>query len=149
MRSVSRCVSIADVTLDTGLIALRIPPQAPRWLGFDLAEVLAAVGAHTNLRWVVRDAWFNGDVTAVWPEGLGVEERTRTDEGVALSWSEMATLARTCHQVIDGEFSGYRGAELRLRLTAFDSSYWVVLAEDPAILSRVRGAFTGVCADIP
>lgn len=138
---------MADVTLGTDLTALRIPPQTPGRLGFDLAEVLAAVGVHANLHWVVRDAWFNGDVTAVWPEGLGVEERTRAIEGVALSWSEMTTLARVCHQVIDGEFSGYRGAELRLRLAVFDSSYWVVLAEDPAVLDRVRAAFTGVRTD--
>jgi hypothetical protein len=97
----------------------------------------------------VRDAWFNGDVTDVWPEGLGVEERTRAIDGVALSWQDMTTLARVCQQVIDAEFSGYRGAELRLRLTVFDSSYWVVLAEDPAVLDRVRAAFTGVCADTP
>lgn len=141
---------MTDVTLDTGLIALRIPPQAPGWLGFDLAEVLAAVGDHADLRWVVRDAWFIGDVTPVWPEGLGVvEERTRTDDSVALSWTEMTTLAQVCHQVIDAEFSGYLGTELRLRLTAFDSSFWLVLAEDPAVLDRVRAAFTGVCADLP
>lgn len=135
------------MTLDTRLTALRIPPQAPGWLGYDLAEVLAAVGPHAHLHWVVRDAWFNGDVTAVWPEGLGVEERTRTTEGVALSWSEMITLARVCRQVIDAEFSGYRGAELRLHLTVFDSSGWVVHAEDPAVLGRVRAAFAGVRAD--
>jgi hypothetical protein len=46
-------------------------------------------------------------VTAVWPEGLGVEDRTRSTEGVALSWSEMTTLAQVCRQIIDAEFSGY------------------------------------------
>ncbi len=88
----------------TGLTALRIPPQVPGWVGFDLAEVLAAVGTHADLHWV---AWFNGDVTAVRPEGLGVQDRTRSTEGFALSWSEMTTLAQMCRQIIDAEFSGY------------------------------------------
>ena len=36
---------------------------------FDLLEVMSAAGEGTHLRWVLRDARFNGDVRDVWPVG--------------------------------------------------------------------------------
>lgn len=50
--------------------AVRIGVQGDEgWLGFDLKAVMAAVGPHDHLRWYMRDAWFNCDVSSVWPEG--------------------------------------------------------------------------------
>lgn len=120
---------------DTGLAAVRIPPQSDGWLGFDLAEVMSAVGQCDNLRWVLRWAQFNGDVSAVWPDEIdSVEARTRLPEGIPMTWS----------QIVDGEFSGYQETRLRLRLEVLDSSYWVVTADDPQVLAIVQSAFNGV-----
>ncbi|WP_370941840.1 hypothetical protein AB5J62_22290 [Amycolatopsis sp. cg5] len=48
--------------LGDGMCVVRIPPQDDGWLGFDLAEVMSAVGDRADLRWVLRFASFNGDV---------------------------------------------------------------------------------------
>jgi hypothetical protein len=130
--------------------AVRIPPQGDGWLGFDLAEVMSAVGQSDNLQWVLRWASFNGDVSAVWPDGIdSVEARTRLPEGVPMTWAEMWRLAAACSQIIDGEFSGYQETQLRLRLGVIDSSYWVVTADDPQVLARVRSTFKGVTTSDP
>lgn len=49
--------------------AVRIGEPGSGWLGFDLREVLAAVGPQADLAWLLEDAEFNGEVAAVWPEG--------------------------------------------------------------------------------
>jgi len=125
--------------------ALRIPPQSD-WLGFDLREVMAAVGEHPDLDWVLRNADFNCDVTPVWPDGWHwVEERTDSPSGLPITWDEMKRLAEVCGQVIDGTFTGYDpGGEPRLLLAVVDSSYWIVWSPDHLVLDGVRSGFQGV-----
>ncbi len=110
---------------------------------FDLAEVMGAAGDHSHLRWVLRGAWFNGDVTAPWPEGVEHAEReTERPAGAALTWAQMSSLAQSCQQIIDGRFTGYDLAgQPVLELHAVDSSYWVVWARAGRVLARVRTAF--------
>lgn len=110
---------------------------------FDLHEVMRSVGDRSELRWVVRDAWFNGDVTPLWPEGVDqAEQESEKAGGAGLTWLQMSSLSESCRQVIDGRFTGY-GDDGRpvLQLEAIDSSYWVVWAHDPEVLSSVRSAF--------
>lgn len=115
------------------------------WLGFDLGEVLAAVGEWEHLDWVLRDANFLCDVTNVWSEGVGVEEQTFRPGGLPITAAEMRTLAATCHQIIDGRFTGYLpdGSPL-LSLAVIDSSFWLVWTEDSGVLDRVRATFVNV-----
>lgn len=124
--------------------AVRIGEQdGSEWLGFDLREVLDAVGPHEELAWVLYDAQFNGDVRTVWPEGWeSVQRRSDMPGGVPLTWQEMQTLGATCQQIIDGRFTGYDEAgHPLLQVQAVDSSYWIIWAQDAAILERVRGRF--------
>ena len=120
--------------------AVRLPLDAR---DFDLREVLDAVGDWSRLRWVLRDAWFNGDVTCVWPAGWEYAEgESKQPDGISMTWDQMAQLADNCFQVIDGRFTGYGDdGQPVLQLRALDSSYWVVWAGEDQVLDRVRGAF--------
>lgn len=120
--------------------ALRLPLDAR---DFDLREVLNAVGDWSHMRWVLRQAWFNGDVTSVWPTGGEyAEAESERPGGIPMTWDEMAHLADHCLQVIDGTFTGYGDdGHPMLQLLAVDSSYWVVWARDDRTLDRVRDAF--------
>ncbi len=121
--------------------ALRLPLSHRE---FDLAEVMDAAGDQSHLRWVLRGAWLNGDVTPLWPEGVEQAEReTERPGGAPLTWAQMSCLAQSCHQVIDGRFTGYDLAgQPVLELHAIDSSYWVVWARDGEVLARFRTAFS-------
>lgn len=127
--------------------SVKIPPQDGDSLGFDLREVMAAVGVHGDLAWHLKGAWFVYDedlpeaVLAPWER---IEEQSRTPAGVQLSWSDMESCARVMLQVIDGTFTGYQGEEPILQLAAIDSSYWIVWARASDRLDLVRHAFDGV-----
>jgi hypothetical protein len=110
---------------------------------FDLSELMTTVGDHGSLRWVLRGAWFNGDVRAVWPAGHEyAEAESEKPDGLEMTWHEMRRLGETCQQVIDGRFTGYDlNGQPVLQLHAFDSSYWLIWAADGAVLERVRAAF--------
>jgi hypothetical protein len=128
------------------MTAVRIGPQRPGgWLGFDLAEVMAAIGDWQDLEWVLSGAEFNGDVTEVWPPGTVVDELTRQPGGLPLTWEQMRLLASSCQQIVDGTLIGYsRDGSPKLSLAAIDSSYWIVWSEDDAVLVRIRAAFAAV-----
>ncbi len=104
---------------------------------------MAAVGDLTGLQWVLRDAWFNGDVRPVWAEGHEhVEAESEKPGGVPLTWAQMAVLAEACQQVIDGRFTGYdEHGRPSVQLQAIDSSYWVVWADNGGVLAAVRSSF--------
>lgn len=121
--------------------ALRLPLGEHRF--FDLREVMAAVGDWSRLHWVLRGAWFNGDVRPVWPEGHEYAEAASDKPGgIPLSWEQMSRLAEHCQQVIDGRFTGYdEDGQPVLQLLALDSSYWVVWARDRGALDPVRASF--------
>lgn len=126
--------------------AVRIGVQPGKdWLDFDLAGVLSAVGPHPHLDWWMYAVEFNCDVTTIWPEGIGIEERTDERPGLSLDWTTMERLAAVCHQIIDGFFIGYdqRGRPA-LQLAVIDSSYWTVWARYDAVLEAVRGTFANV-----
>ena len=117
------------------------------WLGFDLREVIAAVGQPQDaLRWFMSHAQFNCNVGSVWPEGnLATEAKSRDGLGLPLDWATMSALAEVCGQIIDARFVGYDDqSQPQLMLEAIDSSYWVVWATDTAVIDSVRRAFTGV-----
>ncbi len=84
-------------------------------------------------------------MTNVWSEGVGVEEQTFRPGGLPITAAEMRTLAATCHQIIDGRFTGYLpdGSPL-LSLAVIDSSFWLVWTEDSGVLDRVRATFVNV-----
>lgn len=127
--------------------AVQIGVQGPgRWLGFDLAEVIEAIGDHSHLAWALRNAEFNGDVRPVWPAGPGeIQARSTSVEGVPITWIELLAVSRTCRQIIDGTFVGFdqHGAPV-VSVAAIDSSYWIVWALDASVLVRVRAAFDAV-----
>ena len=126
---------------------VRIPRQNDNgWLGFDLAEVMGAVGDHGALAWTLTHFDTHCDVRDVWREGtLAVERRSEEPGGLRLTWQEMERLAGCCDQIIWGDFIGYReDGSAELALVAFDSSFWLVWADDETVLERVRAVFVGV-----
>lgn len=123
--------------------AVKIPPQGGQWLGFDLEQVMAAVGSHEDLIWTMAGAWIvcRDGTPDKWQR---LADQSNEADGVPLTWTDMAGLAEDCLQVIDGRFTGRRGEEPLLLLAAIDSSYWIVWAADVNVLDRVRRAFSGV-----
>lgn len=120
--------------------ALRLP------LGdrsFDLREVMDAAGGWSHLRWVLRQAYFNGDVRAAWPAGHDyAEAESEKPEGLRTTWGEMRRLASSCRQIIDGRFTGYDDeGQARLQFLVFDSTHWVIWSREAPVLARVRSAF--------
>ena len=115
-------------------------------LGFDLREVVAAVGPQDHLRWIVTDADLVGEVESVWPDGArDLSARSEQGLGVSVDWATLTRLAEVVHQTIDGRFVGYGGAgDPQLMLLARDSSYWIVWAADPTVLAAIRRSFAGV-----
>lgn len=125
-------------------MALRIPPEKDsRWLGFDLREVMLAVGPHSNLRWYVRDVAFVGDLSSVWPDSREmVKARSLEGRGIPIDWATMARLAEAVSQTIDGQFVGYdANGKPQLSLQAIDSSYWIVWSVSTETMDSVRTAF--------
>jgi len=123
--------------------AVRIPPQGGQWLGFDLEQVMAAVGSQEDLSWHMSGAWIvcRDDAPDKWQR---LADQSNQPNGVPMTWTEMESLAQDCLQVIDGRFTGRRGDDPLLSLAAIDSSYWIVWAAESEVLDRVRGAFSGV-----
>lgn len=115
-------------------------------LGFDLREVVAAIGPQDNLRWTVTDADLVGEVEDVWPEGArDLSTRSEQGLGVSVDWETLTRLAQVVHQTIDGRFVGYGEAgDPQLMLLARDSSYWIVWAADPTVLVAIRQSFADV-----
>jgi hypothetical protein len=120
-------------------------------LGFDLREILVAVRPHPELTWVLRDAEIIGDLSDLWPDVPGqLELRTNERSGVRLTWPDMQRLGEICIQVIDGLFTAYDGAgDAQVQMEAVDSSFWVVWAQDGAVLERVRSAFVVDDYEVP
>jgi hypothetical protein len=108
-------------------------------LGFDLAEVLDALGPR-----VVRSAWTI--------EGLNYVSRDETDipvlhsgEGERVLGAELLSILPNLLQVIDGEFRAFEAeGEPWVTLRAVDSSWWDVVSEDSAALSAIRDQFHNV-----
>ncbi len=80
----------------------------------------------------------------VWPGGHAyAETQSERPEGLPITWHEMAALANSCQQIIDGRFTGYdEEGQPALQLQAVDSSYWIVWAADAEELAAVRAAFS-------
>ncbi|HTG32151.1 MAG TPA: hypothetical protein VLB76_04420 [Thermoanaerobaculia bacterium] len=113
--------------------------QRERGLGFDLAEVLDALGPR-----VARSAW------AI--EGLKYVSRDETDipvlhggDGARVLGTELLSSLPNLLQVIDGEFRAFKAdGELWVILRAVDSSWWEVVSDDSAVLSAIRDQFLNV-----
>jgi len=123
-----------------GAIRLRLGSSAGF---FDLHEVMQSVGEWPALRWVLRDAYFNGDVTSVWPEGWQyAEAASEKPDGLAVRWEQMTLLGQNCQQIVDGRFTGYDDDGWpAVQLLVVDSSSWIVWSRDSAVLDAVRSAF--------
>lgn len=124
--------------------AVKIPAQRSGWLGFELADVLAAIGEHPGLLWQVLDAKFAFDDEAVSDTWQAVAYDSRMAGGVDIKWDQLEQLAAARGQVVEGSFTAFDGNHAIVQLAAFGSSHWVVWARSPSIVERVRGAFVGV-----
>ena len=124
--------------------SVKIPAQRIGWLGFDLGDVMAAVGPHSDLKWRVLDANFALDDEATSDTWQAVAYDSRLEGGVDVTWERMEALAGAGGQVVQGTFTGFDGNEAILQLAAFGSRHWIVWARRGATLERVRGAFVGV-----
>ena len=124
--------------------AVRILPQRVGWLGFDLAEVMGAVGPRDELTWRLVDADLVPSDAASAERWQALTYESRLPGGATLTWADMAELARTCEQVVRGTFTGFGAKEPLVQLAAVDGRCWIVSARDQSILDQVRSAFVGV-----
>ena len=124
--------------------AVKIPAQRSGWLGFDLGDVLAALGEHPDLVWQVVDARFAFDDEAVSDTWQAVAYDSRMAGGVDIKWDEIQKLAAAGGHVVQGAFTGFDGNHAIVQLRAAGSGYWIVWARTGSILEHVRTAFTGV-----
>lgn len=121
---------------------------------FDLAEIFAPIGEEflRELTWKVqleffvihRESEFARSAEYVAPLGDGwIECRTNRRPW---SYDQLVRLPRENHQVVDGEFIGYKsapkGKKKWLVLKAFDSSFWEVWSEDWTVIDKVSAVFT-------
>ena len=124
--------------------AVKIPAQRSGWLGFDLGEVLAAIGEHPDLVWHVLDAKFAFDDEAVSDTWQAIAYDSRMAGGVEVKWEQIVQLAAAPGQVVEGTFTGFDGTHAMVQLQASGGSHWIVWARRPSITEGVRGAFVGV-----
>jgi len=123
--------------------AVKIPAQRSGWLGFDLSDVLDAIGEQPELVWQVVDARFAFDDQAVSDTWQAVAYDSRMASGVDIKWEQMERLAAAGGQIAQGTFTAFDGNDAIVQLAAF-GSHWVVWARRSRVLERLRGAFTGV-----
>lgn len=124
--------------------AVKIPAQRSGWLGFDLSDVLDAVGKQPELVWQVVDAKFAFDNQAVSDTWQAVAYDSRMASGVDIKWEQMEQLAAAGGQIAQGTFTAFDGNDAIVQLVAFGSSHWIVWARRSRVLERVRTAFVGV-----
>jgi hypothetical protein len=120
---------------------------------FDLLEVLAPIGEELirKLAWKVQmesfvihyESEFAQNSEFIAPIGDGyLECRTARRPW---SYEQLARFSRERHQVIDGEFIGYKatpkGKKKWVVLIAFDSSWWDVWSGNPAVIDKVSAVF--------
>src|SRR4051812_4780402 len=125
-------------------VGVKTPPQRDSWLGFDLREVMAAVGPHDGLTWRLRDAALACDDLCAPEKWQAVAYDSHLDEGATLTWDDMAELAKACPRVLEGTFTGFRDNKPILQFTAVGNRYWVVWSKGLAPLEGIRFAFNGV-----
>lgn len=114
-------------------------PIASRSLGFDLPEILAALGPGVaGCTWGIRDLNYISEVD----EDVPVLERGLVEP---VSGSDLLSGLGALTQVIDGRFSAVDGAGTPwVTLLAVDSSWWEVESEDATALESIRHRFTNV-----
>ena len=121
------------------LSCVRIPPQAGSSIGFDLTDVVVAVGDQSHLAWEIAG------VVALAPKPPYGELWTCRQPDALVTWSALSAFAETWLQVIDGEFTGRQwDGSVELMISAVDSSFWTVAARDSAVLARIRESFERV-----
>ena len=124
--------------------AVKIPAQRSGWLGFDLGDVLAAIGDHPDLVWQVRDAAFAFEDEAVSDTWQAVAYDSHLTGGVDVKWEQIEQLAAAGGHVVQGSFTGFDGNNAVVQLLVFGGSHWIVWARRGSILERVHAAFLGV-----
>src|SRR5687768_2739885 len=121
---------MAGVTIRDGT-----EPGAQGGLEFDLAEMLAALGAR-----VKEAVWRGRGLQYVSSDDQVIDclERLGSEEDV--SGAELLAILPELRQIIDGEFEARTspGAAPWVTLRAVDSSWWEVYADDPNVIGAVR-----------
>jgi hypothetical protein len=112
-------------------------------LTVSLEGVLDALGELVDgLRWRISNAWCMGE---------NAEEFERLSSArAAVDTTQLQALARSVHQIIDGDFSGSGDGDLapRIVIRAVDSSCFDVESDDERILERMRRRYVKV-TDMP
>ena len=108
-------------------------------LSFDLIDLLRLAGPA-----VAASSWLCSGVEATGPRAD--EIHAAADCGVVLGGDELLRIASGISQVIDGDFRAMTGpgAQPWLRIRAIDSSEFVVIGTDEAVLARISAAYRDV-----
>jgi len=110
-----------------------------RVLSFDLVDILRLAEADVRASsWRCRHVECVGD--------LAEDLHRAADAGNPVTGTELLRLASGIRQVIDGDFEGFRPAATTpwVVIRAVDSSEYVVVTDDKALLSRLRERFHNV-----
>lgn len=108
-------------------------------LSFDLIDLLRIAGAGAR-----ASTWRCHAVEASGPRADVLH--AASDEGRSLGGHELADIAAEVTQVITGDFAAEHpnASAPWLVIRAVDSSFFVVITEDHALIDRLRGAFRDV-----
>lgn len=117
---------------------VRILPHGAS-LGFDLTDLVAAIGDQSHLEWEIAGVYVLAPMP---PTG---ELWTYGAEDAFVTWPALVALAQTWCQVIDGTFTGrLQSGSVELTMSAVDSSFWTVSANDSTVIDRIRNSFDHV-----
>lgn len=110
-------------------------------LAFDLAELLACLGAKAEL-----SRWSCSVDECIAEDGARPDLEDAYNAPTGVSGSELARLAAETLQVIDGVFEAFRPGERQpwLRLEAIDATYWEALTAKADDLAELRDRFSEV-----
>lgn len=108
-------------------------------LSFDLADLLLVAGPRAR-----ESTWQCQLVECV--GALADVLHSMSDRGIAISGDALVHIASGVTQVIDGEFIAQRPDETApwLIIRAIDSTCYVVISDDHALIDRIRARFQDV-----
>ncbi|HSB15307.1 MAG TPA: hypothetical protein VLE22_12680 [Bryobacteraceae bacterium] len=121
------------------MVRLVIGRQGESGLGFDLPEVLKALGPR-----VLASAWAIDGLHYVSTDERNVSG-FQAEEGVRIPGAKLLSGISNLLQVLDGEFRAFEASrEPWVIVRAIDSSWWEVESDDSVALSAIRERFRNV-----
>ncbi|MHB8059517.1 MAG: hypothetical protein ACYDHO_01630 [Gaiellaceae bacterium] len=107
-------------------------------------EILSVVDAWASrLRWVMKDIYGAGDITAVWPDGFVALEKNvkKSASGVPFSWAQIRELMTLVDYVDTLRLEGH-AEETLIEIEVFDSTYWRIASTEQELVDELERRFS-------